>query len=645
MKKIRILLILTVLILFLPFVCRAEVTFEIATEDGDTETASIGDVLRANIAGIEDEYTLRWYCGGELAAEGTDTLTVSAAMLGTSVYAVVQTGGAEIRSNTVNIPAQVPTIELTGTAGDYSAILSWSAQSNGSEITHYDISHALELTPDVIIDTVTLDGGESTYTVYGLMGGASYIIRLTAYNETGSTSATVTVKPNDPDLAAVTAVKNEIESKPLTIHMNLCNTEQTVRTYLKSYFSKYKEYGVSIDDITVKNFVAAEKKTAENPNAGTGSFRYVVEISKGGARLTTKTLSAVIDNSTSIVYLTYDRTSALTGEKITVTANKVDINSNTYVWYRASDETGEGTVIENEVTPTYSPDTSSAGDCYIYCVCGGVSSERIRITVTDPFIKVTDVILSDRTVKARETLVLKAVIAPANASASNITWSVIDDGGCKAKLSGRIFTAEKAGTVTLCATVADGLETEDFKKTFTVTVTEDAKETEPVTEPGPEIRDTKIEYRKDGIQSVSMTVTDGDVQLTPLSDRTIEKMLAECEISLKEYEVVSAVKFVYSDHAVAENVAFELTDKTKTAYKVITGNGNGTVGVIEPEAAGTFRLDTVSPDTVIILKSNGMTEAKSAAFLLIACAFPALIALIFIPVCVKMSRKSKGAEK
>ncbi|MBQ3869732.1 MAG: fibronectin type III domain-containing protein, partial [Clostridia bacterium] len=624
--------------------CRADIAVEISTSSGADGTASIGDVISMDTE-FDFEYTLYWYCGGELVAEGEKSVTVTADMLGKSVYAVIKTEDGEYRSNSVTIPAQVPTIELTGTPGDYSAVLRWSAHQNGSEITHYDVSYALLLTPDVIIDTVTLDGGENSYVINDLSGGSSYIIRLTAYNEIGGTSASVTVKPNDPDLDSVTAVKNEIESKPLTIHMNLCNTEQAVKNYLKSYFSKYKDYGVKIEDITVKDFKAAKKKTADDPNAEKGSFRYIAELSKGSARLTTKSINAVIDNSTSIVYLTSDRYDVLTGESVTVTANKVDINSNAYVWYRAQSETGDGTVIENEVMPTYSPDTSKADDFYIYCVCGGVTSDRIRITVTDPFIKVTDILLSEKTVKAHESLVLRAVIAPANASASSIVWSVTDDGGCKVKLTGRIFTAERAGTVTLCATVKDGLETEDFKKTFTVTVTEDAKETEPVPDTGPEIYDTVIDCRADAVSNVSMTVENGSVQITALSDKTLEKMLSECGISKKEYDVVFAVKLVYSEKAVAENVVFELEDKTEREYKAVVGNNNGAVNVTDVKSTGSIAVNTVSPDTVIVLKRNGMTDAKGTAVLLITAAVPVVVALIFIPVCLKMTRKKRKIKK
>ncbi|MBQ1847805.1 MAG: fibronectin type III domain-containing protein [Clostridia bacterium] len=644
MKKIRIFAIASLIMISVFILCRADIAVEISTSSGADGTASIGDVISMDTE-FDFEYTLYWYCGGELVAEGEKSVTVTADMLGKSVYAVIKTEDGEYRSNSVTIPAQVPTIELTGTPGDYSAVLRWSAHQNGSEITHYDVSYALLLTPDVIIDTVTLDGGENSYVINDLSGGSSYIIRLTAYNEIGGTSASVTVKPNDPDLDSVTAVKNEIESKPLTIHMNLCNTEQAVKNYLKSYFSKYKDYGVKIEDITVKDFKAAKKKTADDPNAEKGSFRYIAELSKGSARLTTKSINAVIDNSTSIVYLTSDRYDVLTGESVTVTANKVDINSNAYVWYRAQSETGDGTVIENEVMPTYSPDTSKADDFYIYCVCGGVTSDRIRITVTDPFIKVTDILLSEKTVKAHESLVLRAVIAPANASASSIVWSVTDDGGCKVKLTGRIFTAERAGTVTLCATVKDGLETEDFKKTFTVTVTEDAKETEPVPDTGPEIYDTVIDCRADAVSNVSMTVENGSVQITALSDKTLEKMLSECGISKKEYDVVFAVKLVYSEKAVAENVVFELEDKTEREYKAVVGNNNGAVNVADVKSTGSIAVNTVSPDTVIVLKRNGMTDAKGTAVLLITAAVPVVVALIFIPVCLKMTRKKRKIKK
>ena len=142
-----------------------------------------------------------------------------------------------------------------------------------------------------------------------------------------------------------------------------------------------------------------------------------------------------------------------------------------------------------------------------------------------------------------------------------------------------------------------------------------------------------------------MTVENGSVQITALSDKTLEKMLSECGISKKEYDVVFAVKLVYSEKAVAENVVFELEDKTEREYKAVVGNNNGAVNVADVKSTGSIAVNTVSPDTVIVLKRNGMTDAKGTAVLLITAAVPVVVALIFIPVCLKMTRKKRKIKK
>ena len=644
MKRIIITALSAVLLFCFLIPCRADDKFIIETAGGSQTEASVGDVIRA-LDPYDEEYKVEWYCGGELIATDENYVTVTTGMLGKSVYAVLKTDSGEIRSNTIKIDAQAPTLELSCTPGDYSVTLNWRAAANGSEITRYELSYAFEITPDSVIDTVTIDAVETMYTVGGLLGDTSYIFRLTAYNGAGGTPMTVKGKPKDPDLEAVTAVKNRIEKTSITIPMNLAETADSAREYLMSYFSQYKENNVRIDDVTVSNFKAAEKKTADNPDAPTGSLRFIAELSKGSVHLTTKALSAVIDNSTSIVYLTADKYTAVTGEEITVKANKVDINSDVYVWYRAENENGEGAVIENEVTAAYSPDTSKADDFYLYCVCGGIYSERIHITVNDPFIKVTDVRLTEKTVKAHEKLVLHAVISPSNASASNIVWSIVDDGGCKAKLSARIFTAERAGKVILRATVTDGLENEDFTAEFEITVTEDEKETEPVTDEVTNVYDTVIERGADGIASVSMTVENGSVQLTGLTDATLNRLMEENGFSKKDYDVIAAVKFVYSENAVAENVTVDLSDKTKKDLIIITVNSNKATGVTEHTGGGAFAVNTVSPDMVVVLAKNGMTEAKRTGILLLTAAAPAVAALIFIPVGIKLSKKRRGGKK
>ena len=80
--------------------------------------------------------------------------------------------------------------------------------------------------------------------------------------------------------------------------------------------------------------------------------------------------------------------------------------------------------------------TDKAGEYYVYCVCGGVSSSRIKLTVTEPFVPVSDIELSTDVLTASESGILRCTVTPVNAANKNIVWTIENDGGCLAELSG-----------------------------------------------------------------------------------------------------------------------------------------------------------------------------------------------------------------
>lgn len=642
--------VLSVLILTLlsSFFCHAESRVYLTTGTGDSETASIGDVLTVHKEDIPDENACIFFVGGEKFGEISDTLTVTADMLGKTVYAQVTFGNTTLSTNSIKINAEAPTLELSGVAGDYSAYLTWSANGNGAEIEKYEIKYALSASPNDIISSQTYPKSASSATITGLTGGIEHIISLTAYNSVGSVTSSVKIMPNDPDLATVTAVKNEIEASSIAIHMNIANTKDAVKEYLKTYFNRYTDYGVNISDISILDFTEAEQKTELYPDAKTGSFVFVAEIQKGEASITTKRIRAEIDNSVSIVYLTANKFSVVKGENLTVTARSVDIEDNVYKWYKATGTADEGTLIEGVSSNVYNVPTDKAEEFYVYCVCGGISSSRIKLSITEPFVPISDIELSTDNITVSQSSVLYSTVFPSNATNKSVVWSIENDGGCLSELNGRTIVAYKPGTVTVKAMVKNGLADGDYEKIFYITVKEKTADvTEPVDTDTDDI--SKIEIiefdceKINGIESVTVTGENGDIQITPVTDETVNRILSNANIDTSRYNVIGAVKFVYKDGAIAHNTEIKIKGYENTTVKVLSVNSNGGVTVSEQKPAnGTVYGNAVSADIIILLHEDTGKGGRSFMIYAALLIIPALGAAGFIAyIAVKDGRRKK----
>lgn len=556
-------------------------------------------------------------------------------------------GRSSRNSDTSPMP---PTVELTASSGDYSAYLSWKATENGSVIKGYDIKYYSADISETELGSISLPAEKTSAVISGLSGGIEYIIKLTAKSDAGNTTVTAAVTPNDPDLATVTAVKNEIETSSVAIHMNLANTKEAVSSYLLSYFGRYSEYGVKIKDVIIKDFTAASPLSVEEPDAPAGSFTFILELNKGDVSLTTRIIEAEIDNKTSIVYITAEKFSVMTGEELTVKATALDIDDKTYSWYVAASDSDDGTLIQDSDSDTYKVNTDKAGEYYLYCVCGGVSSSRIKVTVTEPFTAVSDIELSMDVITTSEATILRATVYPANAANKNVIWSIENDGGCLAELSGRTVTAYKPGTVTVKATVRNGLSDGDYEKIFYITVRERSgqqSDNDDVSG-GTNIKETELDCSKiKGIESITVLSEKGMIQVTPVTHETVNRILTESNITADEENIIGAVKFVYEKGAIAHDVQLKIKGYDNRTVNVLTVNSNGSRNptVQQPEN-GVIKGNAVSPDTVILYTVSAdaiKNEVFPAALILV---IPAAAAAAFIAyIVIKDNGKRRKKER
>jgi len=92
-----------------------------------------------------------------------------------------------------------------------------------------------------------------------------------------------------------------------------------------------------------------------------------------------------------------------------------------------------------------------------------------------PLVPVTDIINVPATATVGVSLTLSGTVVPSNATYKNIVWSVANAGGTGASITGNTLSTTAPGTVTVLATIINGVNDEDgfeedFTKTFTITV-------------------------------------------------------------------------------------------------------------------------------------------------------------------------------
>lgn len=128
---------------------------------------------------------------------------------------------------------------------------------------------------------------------------------------------------------------------------------------------------------------------------------------------------------------------------------------------------GDGTVIAGITSNTYG----------IPAISGDVS-----VVVEFEQTPVSDIVNVPTTATINTPLSINAIAIPQDALNRTIVWSLLEDGGTNAVLSGNTITAEYEGIVILRATITNGIAPGvDFVKDFNITVTEEPPATHTVT--------------------------------------------------------------------------------------------------------------------------------------------------------------------
>jgi hypothetical protein len=148
----------------------------------------------------------------------------------------------------------------------------------------------------------------------------------------------------------------------------------------------------------------------------------------------------------------------------------VNATNQTVVWTVANAGTTDATISGLTFSAT------SEGTATITATITNGSSEGVNytqdftITVNTPFVGVTDItgIPSNEAVGS---FTLAGVVVPENATNKGITWSLVNAGATGATVSGNSLTTTSSGTVTIRATITNGLtSTTDFVKEYSITI-------------------------------------------------------------------------------------------------------------------------------------------------------------------------------
>ena len=174
---------------------------------GPVNVGDVAALTSSNINGAapttrSDDYTLQWLRDGKpISGAAGLSYTITAADRGCSLSVCATAKGdtytGTLVSAGVGVNTQAPSVSLTATSGDGQAVLRWTTDNGGSDITKYIVY--IKSGTDDYGAGLTLAADTTSYTFTGLTNGTRYTFKVEAYNTSllgeaqtgeGETSAT-----------------------------------------------------------------------------------------------------------------------------------------------------------------------------------------------------------------------------------------------------------------------------------------------------------------------------------------------------------------------------------------------------------------------------------------------------------------------
>jgi endo-1,4-beta-xylanase len=154
------------------------------------------------------------------------------------------------------------------------------------------------------------------------------------------------------------------------------------------------------------------------------------------------------------------------------TVQPENATNKTIVWSVAEPGTTGASISNGNTLNVTAAGTVTVTAAIAYGLADGKDYTRnFTITVNTAHVPVSAIIDVPGTVTAGTPLTLSGTVEPENATNKTIVWSVADQGTTGASISnGNTLNTTAAGTVTVTATIANGLASGDYTRNFTITV-------------------------------------------------------------------------------------------------------------------------------------------------------------------------------
>jgi hypothetical protein len=158
-----------------------------------------------------------------------------------------------------------------------------------------------------------------------------------------------------------------------------------------------------------------------------------------------------------------------TGLALTGTVAPTDATNQTIAWSVVSAGTTGATISGNTLNATATGTVTVRATITNGLTASNYTKDFI-ITVSAAFVPVTNITGVPTSATAGTGLTLTGTVAPTTATNQTIAWSVVSAGTTGATISGSTLNTTAAGSVTVRATITNGLNASDYTKDFNITV-------------------------------------------------------------------------------------------------------------------------------------------------------------------------------
>lgn len=274
-------------------------------------------------------------------------------------------------------PGSTATFAVSVTSGSTHPIqYKWQTCAAG-ETSWGDVAGATSEQLDVANVTTAQDGDRYRCVVTQMVGSTVRSVM----------SKVATLCVGDDDHIKVEKLKVSIEQTDWTVPMTTANTPETVKAWVEAQLATLNAVGATIDVVMADSFHAAAAGTFSVPAGTVGSFGFDCTLELNGATAAARVNTGRIIPTSYLAHpqvnVTSDRSGdVVVGDVVNLTAQAVDIASPKYQWFASADGLAVGgTAIVGATAAVLSPDTTTLGTSYFYCVATDVAGAQTTSNV------------------------------------------------------------------------------------------------------------------------------------------------------------------------------------------------------------------------------------------------------------------------